>query len=95
MTTTHHTTATVFAALASLGALLITTSAASAQPAPDIPGPGVTTPSPTVTVVHSGSPWWTFVLVAVAAIAATLLVIWLVSQIRHHTAVIKAPQGAR
>ena len=93
MTVIHRTTATALAALANLGALLIAASAATAQPAPDPPYPGpASTPTspPTVVIVHSGSPWWTFVLVAIAAVAATLLVAWLVSRIRHHTAALPA-----
>jgi hypothetical protein len=35
--------------------------------------------------VSSGSPWWTFVLVAAAAVAVTLLVALVVSRIRQHS----------
>jgi membrane protein implicated in regulation of membrane protease activity len=36
--------------------------------------------------VNSGSPWWTFVLVAAAAVAVTLLVIRAVSRMHRHAA---------
>jgi hypothetical protein len=35
--------------------------------------------------VNSGSPWWTFVLVAAAAVAVTLLVVLAVSRMHRHT----------
>jgi hypothetical protein len=76
MTVIHRTTATALAALAGLGALLIAASASTAQPAPDPPYPGpASTPTspPTVVIVHSGSPWWTFVLVAMAAVIIPVL----------------------
>jgi hypothetical protein len=90
MTVPHRTTAIAIASVASLGALLIAAAAATAQPAPDPPYPGPASPTspPTVVIVHNGSPCWTFVLVAIAAAAATLLVAWLVSRIRHHTAAV-------
>jgi ABC-type branched-subunit amino acid transport system permease subunit len=37
-----------------------------------------------MTIVNNGSPWWTFVLVAAAAVAVTLLVSLLVSRLRRH-----------
>jgi ABC-type branched-subunit amino acid transport system permease subunit len=43
------------------------------------------TGTPTNSVVDSGSPWWTFVLVAAAAVAVTLLVGLVVSRIRQHS----------
>jgi hypothetical protein len=90
MTVIHRTTAAFLGTLASLGALLIAASAARPGPAPDPqPGPVSQTTPPTMTIVHSGSPWWTFVLVAGAAIAATLLVASLVSRIRHRVATVQ------
>jgi membrane protein implicated in regulation of membrane protease activity len=42
--------------------------------------------APSTTIVNSGSPWWTFVLVAAAAVAVTLLVIRAVSRMHRHAA---------
>lgn len=64
------------------------TAAASASAVPIEPGGGVqgslpvpASATPTTTVITTGSPWWTFVLVAVAgaafAVIASLLITWL------------------
>jgi hypothetical protein len=39
--------------------------------------------TPTATIVNTGSPWWTFVLVAAAAIACTVLVTSVLIHLRH------------
>ncbi len=64
--------------------------AAFARPAPPAGGPGGVAPSappaqvhdPAPIVVHHGSPVWTFIVVAVAAIAATLVALGVLAKAR-------------
>ena len=91
MTAIRRLITTVLATVGTVAGLLVTAALAAATPAPvndgnaftaSVPqGPATT---PTTTIVNSGSPWWTFVLVATAAVAVTLLVSLLVSRLRHH-----------
>jgi anti-sigma-K factor RskA len=71
--------------------LLATAAIAAASPVDPNDGnpfptsvPQSPTSPPNTTIVNNGSPWWTFVLVATAAVAVTLLVSLLVSRLRHH-----------
>jgi ABC-type branched-subunit amino acid transport system permease subunit len=72
--------------------LLAAATAAAASPAPPNDGNGFPAApqspanAPVTTIVHNGSPWWTFVLVAAVAVAVTLLVSLAASRIRRHTA---------
>jgi hypothetical protein len=83
-------TASVIATVGTVVGLLAAAAAAAASPAPPNDGnafpsvPQAPATTPTTTIVNSGSPWWTFVLVAAAAIAVTLLVSLVVSRLRRH-----------
>jgi hypothetical protein len=70
MTTIHRIATGTLTALTIVAAYLLTASAASASRQPlqsDNPFPGPQTGSGgTTTIVTTGSPWWTFVLVAAA-----------------------------
>lgn len=60
------------------------TAAAMPTPPPDEATYANQSPPPVTTVVnHSGSPVWTYVVVAVAAVVLTLATIWAVSRLRH------------
>ena len=93
MTAIRRLFTTVLATVGTVTGLLVTAAIAAAAPAPvndgdaftaSVPqGPATT---PTTTIVNSGSPWWTFVLVAAAAVAVTLLVIRAVSRMHRHAA---------
>ena len=93
MTAIRRLITTVLATVGTVAGLLVTAALAAAAPAPvndgnaftgSVPqGPATT---PTTTIVNSGSPWWTFVLVAAAAVAVTLLVIRAVSRMHPHAA---------
>ena len=84
MRTIHRITVSTLAALSLLAAYLLTAAAAAAGPVqpperpgfPDL-GPITSQVEPSSTIVTSGSPWWTFALIAAAAalvaVAATLL----------------------
>lgn len=91
MTVIRRITATVLATVGTVLGLLAAASVAAASPiSPDGNGfptsvPQPPTGTPTSPVVDSGSPWWTFVLVAAAAVAVTLLVGLVVSRIRQHS----------
>ncbi|HSR92595.1 MAG TPA: hypothetical protein VLK88_14925 [Gemmatimonadales bacterium] len=71
---------------------LATSSLATASPAPVDDGKGfpavpvAPVGTPTSTIVTTGSPWWTFALVAAAAIAVTVLATVLVGKLRHRSA---------
>ena len=85
--------ATVFVTIASVLGLLATAAIAVASPVDPNDGnafptsvPQSPTVPPNTTIVNSGSPWWTFVLVAAAAVAVTLLVSLLISRLRRHDA---------
>ena len=80
MTVIRRITATVLAAVGTVLGLLAAASVAAASPVSPNDGNGFPTSvpqpptgTPTNSVVDSGSPWWTFVLVAAAAVAVTLL----------------------
>lgn len=84
-------TITVFAGLLfSAAMLLVFSPIAGAHPAPPpADGAGAATgtpPDPTVVVTHPGSPLWTFVVVAIVAIALTLAVEVLLTRVapRRH-----------
>jgi hypothetical protein len=91
MTALRRLITAILATVGTVAGLLVTAALAAATPAPvndgnaftaSVPqGPATT---PTTTIVNSGSPWWTFVLVAAAAVAVTLLVSLLVSRLRRH-----------
>jgi hypothetical protein len=88
MTTIHRIATSTVAALAIVAAYLLTASAASAsrQPlGPDNPfsGQPQTGSGGTTTIVTTGSPWWTFVLVAAASIAFALCLSVLVGRLRQ------------
>jgi len=91
MTVIRRITATVLAMVGTVLGLLAAASVAAASPVSPNAGDGfpASVPQPptgtTNTVVNSGSPWWTFVLVAAAAVAVTLLVALVVSRIRQHS----------
>ena len=64
--------------------------AATASAVPILPGAGVQgvlpvspQPTPPPIVVNNGSPWWTFVLVAVAGAAFAIATALLVGRLRH------------
>ena len=91
MTIVRSIAAIMLATVASLLALLATAAVAAASPVDPNDGnpfptsvPQSPTSPPNTTIVNNGSPWWTFVLVATAAVAVTLLVSLLVSRLRHH-----------
>ena len=92
MTTVRRFTVQLLAALGAVAAYLTTAALAAASPAPVNDGNGIpavpVTPTggPTSTIITTGSPWWTFVLVAAAAIAVTLLAAMLVGKLPHRTA---------
>ena len=86
-------TATVLATVATVLGLLAAAAAGAASPVDPNDGngfptsvPQAPTGPPNTTIVNSGSPWWTFVLVAAAAVAVTLLVGLLISRLRRHDA---------
>ena len=88
MTVIRRITATVLAMVGTVLGLLAAASVAAASPVSPNDGdgfPASVPQAPTNTVVNSGSPWWTFVLVAAAAVAVTLLVALVVSRIRQHS----------
>jgi len=91
MTVIRRITAIVVAMVGTVLGLLAADSVAAASPVSPKDGDGFpdSVPQPptgtTNTVVNSGSPWWTFVLVAAAAVAVTLLVALVVSRIRQHS----------
>ena len=91
MTVIRRIATTVLATVGTVLGLLAAASVASASPVSPNDGYGfptsVTQPptGTTNTVVNSGSPWWTFVLVAAAAVAVTLLVALVVNRIRQHS----------
>ena len=92
MTVVRRITATVLATVGTVLGLLAAASVAAASPVSPNDGNGFPTSvpqpptgTPTNPVVDSGSPWWTFVLVAAAAVAVTLLVGLVVSRIRQHS----------
>ena len=90
MTVIRRITATVLATVGTVLGLLAAASVAAASPVSPNDGNGFPTSvpqpgTPTNSVVDSGSPWWTFVLVAAAAVAVTLLVGLVVSRIRQHS----------
>jgi ABC-type branched-subunit amino acid transport system permease subunit len=92
MTVIRRITATVLATVGTVLGLLAAASVAAASPVSPNDGNGFLTSvpqpptgTPTNPVVDSGSPWWTFVLVAAAAVAVTLLVGLVVSRIRQHS----------
>ena len=93
MTAIRRLITTVLATIGTVAGLLVTAAIAAASPAPVNDGNAFTASvpqgpatSPTTTIVNSGSPWWTFVLVAAAAVAVTLLVSLLISRLRRHDA---------
>lgn len=66
---------------------LITLAAADARPAPNdvfTPAPLTPAPPPVQTIIHTGSPMWTFVLVAALSVVLTLVVIFAVTRLRRH-----------
>jgi ABC-type branched-subunit amino acid transport system permease subunit len=85
MHTIRYITGSALAAISLVVAYLVTAAAATAGPVqppersgfPD-PGPVTSQVVPSSTIVTTGSPWWTFVLIAagaaLVAVAATLLV---------------------
>jgi hypothetical protein len=91
MTAIRRLITTVLATVGTVAGLLVTAAIAAAAPPPvndgnaftgSVPqGPATT---PTTTIVNSGSPWSTFVLVAAGAVAVTLLVLLAVSRIHRH-----------
>jgi hypothetical protein len=91
MTVIRRITATVLAMVGTILGLLAAASVAAASPVSPNDGDGFPASGPqaptgtTNTVVNSGSPWWTFVLVAAAAVAVTLLVALVVSRTRQHS----------
>jgi hypothetical protein len=93
MTAIRRLITTVLATVGTVAGLLVTAALAAAAPAPVNDGNTFTGPvpqgpatTPSTTIVNSGSPWWTFVLVAAAAVAVTLLVIRAVSRMHRHAA---------
>jgi hypothetical protein len=91
MTAIRRLITTVLATIGTVAGLLVTAAIAAASPAPVNDGNAFTASvpqgpatSPTTTIVNSGSPWWTFVLVAAAAVAVTLLVMLAVSRMHRH-----------
>ena len=93
MTVMRRITATILATVPSVLGLLATAAVAAASPVDPNDGnafptsvPQSPTSPPNTTIVNNGSPWWTFVLVAVGAIAVTLLVSLLISRLRRHDA---------
>ena len=91
MTVIRRITATVLAMVGTVLGLLAAASVAAASPVSPNDGDGFPASVPqaptgtTNTIVNSGSPWWTFVLVAAAAVAVTLLVALVISRIRQHS----------
>jgi hypothetical protein len=77
-------------------AYLATATAASAMPAPPPDGGYVGQPPlpPTTVVTHTGSPMWTYVVVALAAAVLTLALAWLVARLRHARAGAVSTQAA-
>lgn len=92
MTTVRRLTVLLLAALGLIACYLATAAVAPASPAPVNDGDGfpavsvAPTGTTTSTIVTTGSPWWTFVLVAVAAIAVTVLAAMLIGKLRHRSA---------
>ena len=92
MTTVRSFTVLLLAALGLVAGYLTTAALAVGSPAPVNDGNGIPavpvapTGTPTSTIVTTGSPWWTFVLVAAAAIAATVLAAMLIGKLQHRTA---------
>ena len=92
MTAIRRVTATVLATVATVIGLLAVAGTAAAAPGPINDGngfpsvPQAPSTTPTTTIVNNGSPWWTFALVAAAAIAVTLLVSLAISRIRRNAA---------
>jgi hypothetical protein len=86
MLTARRLTAPALLALSLVLAYLAGSAAAGARPAPPADGGyvGPTLPSPpTVVVTHTGSPVWTYVVVALAAAVLTLALAWAVTRFRH------------
>lgn len=88
MYTIRRITTATLALLCLLAACL--SAAATASAVPIEPGAGVQgavpvppQPTPTSTVITTGSPWWTFVLVAVAGAAFAAGIGFLVARLRH------------
>jgi hypothetical protein len=88
MTTIHRIATCTVAALTVAAAYLLTASAASAsrqplQPDNPISGPPQTGSGRTTTIVTTGSPWWTFVLVAAAGATFALCLAATVGRMRQ------------
>jgi hypothetical protein len=88
MYTIRRTTTATLALLSLAAAYLAAAATASAIPHP-LPAGGQGTipvqpnPAPTSVVVTTGSPWWTFVLVAAAGVAFAVITSLLISRLRH------------
>jgi hypothetical protein len=91
MTVIRRLITTVLTTVGTIAGLLVAAGAAAAAPAPVNDGnafppvPQAPATSPTTTIVNTGSPWWTFALVAAVAVALTLLVILAASRFRRHS----------
>lgn len=92
MNTIQRITTSTIAAVTLLATYLLTAATASASPAPVNDGSGFPPPNygtsgtggVTTTIVNTGSPWWTFALVAAAGVASAAGAAVLISRVRHH-----------
>jgi len=85
MLTTRRLTAPALLTLTLALAYLATAATASARQAPPADGGYVGQPTthPTTVVTHTGSPMWTYLVVALAAAVLTLALAWTVTRLRH------------
>jgi hypothetical protein len=89
MHTARRLTAPALVAVCLALAYCATATTAGAMPAPPPDGGyvGPTPPPASVVVNHTGSPVWTYVVVALAAAILTLALAWTVTQLRRAHAV--------
>jgi hypothetical protein len=87
MLTARRLTAPALLTLTLTLAYLATATKAGAMPAPPPESYSNQSPPPVTTVVnHTGSPVWTYVVVALAAAVLTLAIAWTIARLRHsHT----------
>jgi len=97
MRTIHRTTLSALAALSLLAAYLVTAAAAAARPVqpaehPGFPnlGPVTSQVEPSSTIVTTGSPWWTFALIAAGAALFAVAASLLATRLHHRSATRRA-----
>jgi hypothetical protein len=95
MHTARRLTAPALLILTAALAYLATAAEAGAMPAPPPESYSNQSPPPVTTVVnHTGSPVWTYVVVAIAAAVLTLALAWTIARLRHSHVRTASPSAA-